>query len=242
MSRKALSLLILVVLTLSGCKRVGNTDTIGNYYKSVKTKLSFLQNPIDLPVVHDESLANGKYDYTDPNLSGTSLYDTKGRELVNISEHFTASDFNIIGNETLRYIRLDEKIVECLSNLKETSGAFKVALSYVPKDFPLNKLKHNQKSLKYHYSGQAVDIVPRGSVASFARQAYKLCGCNIGLGISDNWLHLELRNDFIKPWKENNRRHSIYKRVSILHSAICESQKATKKKSFFKRMKDKVGL
>ncbi len=224
---------------MSGCAVVGNTDTVGSYYDTVKNELFFMQNDMDLPLVEDNVAASEQYNYDDPGETETILYDTKDYEGKVISKYFRVADFNTVGNDTFRYVRVDEELLECLVKLHEAVGKFEITACYVPQDYELAAFQHNESSLRVHASGRAVDIMPPCSVALLARKVYELCGCNVGIGVNEKWLHLELQDDIVNPWEENNKRKSLYSRISRVHSAYCVSKKITEEKSFYVQFKKK---
>ncbi len=223
----------------SGCTMVGNTNTVESYYDNIKNEIFFLQSDIDLPVVEEKIVAAEQYNYTDPYKSDTPLYDTKEYEGKIISKYFTVSDFNTVGEDTFRYARVDENLLECLVKLHEAIGPFDITAYYIPQDYNLTSFQHNEDSLRFHSSGKAVDITPPCSVALLARKVYELCGCNIGIGVNDKWLHIELQDKIVEPWKENNKRRSLYSRISRVHSAYCVSKKITEDKSYYSKIKKK---
>lgn len=218
---------------------VGNTDTVEGYYKTLTDEIFFLQDDVDLPVMEEDSIVSEPYDYSDPDNSETLLYDTKDYEGKVISKYFSVSDFNTAGQDTFRYVRIEDELLECMVKLHEAIGKFAITVCYLPQDYNLATSQHNKSSLRSHSSGRAVDIIPPCSVALLARKVYELCGCNIGVGVNDKWLHLELRDDVINPWEENNRRRSLYSRITKVHSAYCVSKKITEEKSYYSQFKKK---
>jgi hypothetical protein len=233
--------LYLFCLVLPGCT-VGNTHTVGSYFSSVKNGLLNVQNEIELPVVKEKEILSENYDYSDPNKTNTPLYDTKGNEEVFIVPDFKVTNFNTLGADSFRYMRVDKGLLDCLANLSSNLGPFVIRAAYFPQNYHNNNFKHEKDSLSYHASGKAVDIIPPSSVALFARKTYELCGCNIGIGINDKWIHIELREEISEPWRESTNNNFLFKRVSKVHSAYCVNKKISKENSLFSKFKNKLGI
>ena len=119
----------------SSCTMVGNMDTVESHYDNIKNEFFFLQNDIDLPVAEESIVAAEQHDYNDPYKTGTPLYDTKDYEGQTISKYFTVSDFNTVGEDTFRYVRVDEDLLECLVKLHEAVGTFDITAYYIPQDY-----------------------------------------------------------------------------------------------------------
>lgn len=218
----------LPVLFLQGCVVMGNTGaisglqdkTVSLYSKTVS--LISTEQLIGLPVVEEN----------EKDASYAPLYDTLNHEDMAIAKYWNVTDFNSAGNRSFRYMRLDKNLLGCLVKLRDKVGPFAIKLGYVAPENQLPVEEHSCTSIKAHESGKVVDIIPPCSVPLMTRKIYELCGCEVGIGVNDKWIHLKMMDEMTYPSSENCSRKSTSKRVSMIHSAYCVNRKMSKKGFF----------
>jgi hypothetical protein len=213
--------------SLQGCL-VGNTGAIGDLQdKSMslydQTVLFFYsEDLIPLPEVEEME----KDDLYAP------MYDTLGHEDMTLAKYWKVSDFNSTVGSSSRYIRLDKYLAGCLVKLRDKVGPFSIKLGYVAPESQLYDEENSCTSMDAHGRGRAVDIIPPCSVPLMARKIYELCGCDVGIGVNEKWLHLEMMDEMTYPWSENSSKKSTLKRVTMIHAAYCVNHKMSEKGFF----------
>jgi hypothetical protein len=215
---------MLLVLFLQGCVVMGNTGaisglqdkTVSLYSKTVS--LVSNEHLVGLPEVEEE----------EKDASYAPMYDTLNHEDMAIAKYWNVSDFNSAEDRSLRYMRLDEKLLGCLIKLRDKVGPFSIKLGYVAPESQLAIEEHSCTSIEAHESGRVVDIIPPCSVPLMTRKIYELCGCEVGIGVNEKWIHLEMMDEMTYPWSETCDRKSTLRRVNMIHSAYCVNHKMSK--------------
>lgn len=157
---------------------------------------------VPLPEARSSKQGNGET-FFDPHRTGVPLFDTKGLRNAPLGPWFRVGDFARTGNTTFRYARIDVRLVECLSRVRETTGEPMSILS------AYRSWEHNEQirasgtgaaKSSFHISGSAADVVTSTPAEQFAVAVYLECGCNTGLGISPRFYHVDIRDHEVIPW------------------------------------------
>ena len=159
--------------------------------------------------------------YFDPQRTGVPLFDTRGHEETPLGHGFRAGDFARTGNVRFRYARIDVRLVECLGRIREGTGRpMQILSGYRSFEYNENIRRAGQGAAKssFHISGSAADIVSDTPVEQFAIAVYLECGCNVGLGISPRFYHVDIRNNPVLPWGYQASRLAHARRVQ---SRVC---------------------
>jgi len=138
------------------------------------------------------ALANqivGGIDYSDPSRVGVPLLRVAGHGEMQVSPNFLVRDFATRDNAPLA--RIAPGLVLGLERIVQPAGLTKVISGYRHRAY--NTSVRGARSSR-HISGQAADIwSPTRSSLDLARHVIEAMGCNIGLGLGRNTLHVDVR-------------------------------------------------
>ncbi len=226
--KTTLWILIVFSLTVPGCTNIGPT---GSVYTTPKTYVQF----INLPKINPKGESKTKY--KDPNKTGTVLYDTKGQKAKQLSPYFTVSEFTHSGDTSFRYARINKKLVNCLANIRAYFGApININSSYRSWQYNNKLIRKGLKASKksYHMSGAAADFSVKGvAITRVADIAYKLCGCGIGVGVANQWMHIDVRGYSTRPWGYSKKNLENLKSARYHHRKQCGKGRRSDEESIF---------
>jgi hypothetical protein len=141
--------------------------------------------------------------YFDPNRTGVPLFDLRAHAKEALGGGFVAGDFARADNAPVPYARIDARLVECLTRIREATGRRMSVLSgyrsYAYNE-KIRRAGEGAAKSSYHLSGSAADVVSGTPVEQFAIATYLECGCNTGLGISPRFYHVDIRSYPVTPW------------------------------------------
>lgn len=129
--------------------------------------------------------------------SGNPLLDTSGANKDKfLSKNFQVKEFSKSADKA----RIDVKLVECLQKLRDALGrSITVTSGY--RSYGYNKRLYESKgktpTKSQHISGRAVDIKVSGlNGLQLAKEAIKVCGCDIAIGLGWSFIHLDVRGKY----------------------------------------------
>ena len=151
---------------------------------------------ISMPPVYTAALAAtlanqiiGGVDYSDPSRVGVPLLHVAGHGEMWVSPNFLVRDFATRDHAPLA--RIAPGLVLGLERIVQKAGLINVISSYRHRAY-----NASVKGARFsrHISGQAADIwSPTRSSLDLARHVIEAMGCNIGLGLGRNTLHVDVR-------------------------------------------------
>jgi hypothetical protein len=104
------------------------------------------------------------------------------------------------GGQRFDRARIDPRLVVCLQAIRDRVGKPVIVTSgYRPYGYNVDIYrKRNQKPTRSrHSSGQAADIKVAGMTGlTLAKAAIDACGCDLGVGIGDNYAHIDVRGQW----------------------------------------------
>ncbi len=157
---------------------------------------------LPLPIAKGQPEGVGEA-YFDPNRTGVPLFDTRGLENQPLGRYFKVDDFARTGHTPFRFARIDAALVECLSRVQDTTDKPMSILSAY-RSFAYNerirRAGDGAAKSSYHISGSAADVVTTTPVEQFAVAVYLECGCQVGLGVSPRFYHVDVRSHPVTPW------------------------------------------
>lgn len=160
-------------------------------------------------VFHEVANPSGDIDYSDHVGAGVvPLIEVRGRENERLSEHFTVREF--MCRDGAPYARISPELIGNLQRLRERiSQSILVSSGYRHK-------RHNEAEKgatdSQHIAGRAADV--RSTTLKpidLAAEALAVFGCNIGIGLGKNIVHLDLRG---------SRASWVYKDTPMTDSAF----------------------
>lgn len=132
----------------------------------------------------------GSIDYSDPvGNNAVPLIDTQGRENEKLSNNFQVKE---LAGRNARYARISVQLVNGLQTMRERLGKSIVVNS------GYRHRAHNQQvggaTSSQHIAGRAADIRSSGvKPIDMAKLALEAFGCDIGLGLGKNIIHVDVR-------------------------------------------------
>lgn len=188
------------MLILAGCASGPKPDTRPVIHRPAPDQESTLELP--LPIAQGMPEGPGET-YFDPHDTGVPLFDLQGRGEIRLGRWFRAGDFARMDHVESRYARIDARLVQCLTRIREATGKPMQILS------AYRSYAHNQRIRRagqgaakssFHISGSAADVVTSTPAEQFAVAVYLECGCHAGLGVSPRFYHVDIRNHAVPPW------------------------------------------
>src|SRR4030095_466460 len=137
-------------------------------------------------------------EHYDPNKAGNPLLDTSGTNRSKpLSNNFTVGEFARSGSKKFDIARIDPKLVQCLQAIRDRVGK-PVHITSGYRSYGYNIKIYKQRNQKptdsQHTSGRAVDIqIDNMTGLELAKLAIDTCGCDIGVGIGENYAHIDVR-------------------------------------------------
>lgn len=140
-------------------------------------------------------------DYSDPSENGiVPLIEVKGHFDKKLSENFKVHE--LAAKDRVQYARISPELVKALQKLRdELKKPIRVNSAY---RYPAynNKVKGAAKS--QHMAGRAADITCHPmKPLDLAQKAIEVLGCNIGIGLYKNFVHVDVRGHF-SAWAHEN--------------------------------------
>ena len=179
--------------------------------KTRKRTRSFVtfQSGASLPVV--QVSAHKQREHRDPNNSGNPLLDTSGEYRdVKLARNFRTREFAQSGGIPSPISRIDPKWVRCLQEIRDSVGRpVKIDSGYRSDKYntELYRRRGKKPTRSQHISGRAGDIKIRNmSGMEIAEAAIDACGPDIGIGVGDNYAHIDVRGYFAIWGYDVNRR------------------------------------
>ena len=151
---------------------------------------------ITMPPVFTAALAGGTtsqtfggIDYSDPNHVGVPLLRVAGHDQMHVSPSFLVRDFATHDNAPLA--RIAPGLVLGLERVTQDAGRIHVISGYRHRSYNASV---GGARFGRHISGQAADIwSPTRSSLDLAQRVIGAMGCNIGIGLGRNTLHVDVR-------------------------------------------------
>ncbi len=151
---------------------------------------------ISMPPVYTAALAAtlanqmiGGVDYSDPSHVGVPLLRVSGHGEMHVSPNFLVRDFATRDHAPLA--RIAPGLVLGLERIVQKAGLINVISGYRHRAYNASV---RGARFSRHISGQAADIwSPTRSSLDLARHVIEAMGCNIGLGLGRNTLHVDVR-------------------------------------------------
>ena len=148
-----------------------------------------------LPTISGLPEGNGE-EYWDPNNTNNPLLDTgSNKRGIKLSDHFTVDELARSGSKRFDVARIDPELVTCLEKIRRAvEKSVFINSGYRSWWHNVAIYKPNTAKKSRHCSGQAADIrVSQMSGLDLAKIAIDACGDNLGLGIADRYLHVDVR-------------------------------------------------
>lgn len=134
----------------------------------------------------------------DPNEAGLPLLDVSGdNRATKLAPDVTAGELAHSGSRDFDVARIDPNLVACLQQIRSaldepvevTSGYRSYAYNV-----ELYRDRGEEPTDSQHSSGRAMDVNVDGmSGLDVARAAVEVCGCELGVGVGDDFAHVDVR-------------------------------------------------
>jgi uncharacterized protein YcbK (DUF882 family) len=180
------------------------TEDGGSRTHSVPRSGSLRFPRCELPIIADVA------GYGDPVTGGAvPLLDARGKEHLQLSEHFSVSEFlskSPIGGQPQTYARISPELIASLQELRESIGrTITVTSGYRS---PAYNQSIGGVTKSQHMTGRAADIVAAGMTPrELARHVVAVFGPDIGLGVYQgsrlNFVHVDIRGQAVR-WSQHS--------------------------------------